>query len=305
MDGVAAGTVAGVFLLLPFLLRGAGGGDVKMLFAAGIFAGWSRVLFLLWFMSLAGLVLAISMLALKQAEGARLKHYARCAVDWRYDRKAGATSLPSRDSARCACLRRRDQCWIDAGLVDKTMNLGNAIDSEARRFSPGADTLAPRGVPPMPRRAKTPAIVRPIRFGDAGIRHCLSAGAGAVFLPASSFRKSGLRGWWFITGLFARPAPRWCARPPNMAELRCGLPPMSRTSAAILGLRIRGSKFRLGGGAAQVERHGNPHLHVFADYAHRGPDHRLGHESVGRNSPGPRQARPAATPTACNIRPFN
>jgi prepilin peptidase CpaA len=100
MDGAAAGAVAGAFLLLPFLMRGAGGGDVKMLFAAGAIAGWSRVLFLLWFMSLAGLVLAVVMLALKQVEGARLKHYARCAVDWRYDRMAGAASLPSKDSAK-------------------------------------------------------------------------------------------------------------------------------------------------------------------------------------------------------------
>ena len=100
MDGAAAGAVAGAFLLLPFLMRGAGGGDVKMLFAAGVIAGWSRLLFLLWYMSLAGLVLAFAMLALKQVEGARLKHYARCAVDWRYDRKMGAATLPPKESAK-------------------------------------------------------------------------------------------------------------------------------------------------------------------------------------------------------------
>ena len=100
LDGAAAGAVAGSFLLLPFLMRGAGGGDVKMLFAAGAIAGWSRLLFLLWYMSLAGLVLAVVMLALKQVEGARLKHYARCAVDWRYDRKAGAAALPPKESAK-------------------------------------------------------------------------------------------------------------------------------------------------------------------------------------------------------------
>ena len=48
-SGVAAGSVAGAFLLVPFLLRGAGGGDVKMLFAAGAMAGWSRLLLLLWY----------------------------------------------------------------------------------------------------------------------------------------------------------------------------------------------------------------------------------------------------------------
>ena len=97
-DGLAAGAVAGVFLLVPFLMRGAGGGDVKMLFAAGTMAGWSRVIYLLWFMSLAGLVLALAMLVFGQADGARLKHYARCLLDWRYDRKAGTASLPSRES---------------------------------------------------------------------------------------------------------------------------------------------------------------------------------------------------------------
>jgi len=100
IDSLAAGAVAGAFLFLPFLLRGAGGGDVKMLFAAGAVAGWSRVLFLLWYMSLAGLALAVIMLALNQVEGHRLKHYVRCAVDWRYDRKAGAATLPPKENAR-------------------------------------------------------------------------------------------------------------------------------------------------------------------------------------------------------------
>jgi len=97
-DGFAAGVVAGAFLLLPFLMRGAGGGDVKMLFAAGTMTGWHGVLQLLWFTSLAGLVLAVGMLACKRADGARLKHYGRCLVDWRYDRKAGAAVLPPRES---------------------------------------------------------------------------------------------------------------------------------------------------------------------------------------------------------------
>jgi prepilin peptidase CpaA len=114
VDGFAAGAVAGVFMLLPFLMRGAGGGDVKMLFAAGIMAGWSRLLLLLWFMSIAGLVLAVAMLALKQVEGARLKHYARCAVDWRYDRKAGAAALPPKESAK---VRVPFALAIGAGLI--------------------------------------------------------------------------------------------------------------------------------------------------------------------------------------------
>jgi len=95
-------------------MRGAGGGDVKMLFAAGAMVGWSRLLLLLWYMSLAGLVLVIVMLAFKQVEGARLKHYARCLVDWRYDRQTGAIALPPKDSAK---MRVPFSIAISVGLV--------------------------------------------------------------------------------------------------------------------------------------------------------------------------------------------
>jgi len=96
--GFAGAAGAGAFLLLPFLMRGAGGGDVKMLFAAGAIAGWSRILSLLWTMSAAGLVMAVIMLLARRASGARLKHYLRSAVDWRYDRAEGARALPPRES---------------------------------------------------------------------------------------------------------------------------------------------------------------------------------------------------------------
>lgn len=114
LDGFAAGAAAGGFMLVPFLLRGAGGGDVKMLFAAGAMAGWSRLLPLLWFTSLAGVILGLVMLALGQADGARLRHLLRCAVDWRYDRKAGAASLPPRETAR---VRVPFSVAISAGLL--------------------------------------------------------------------------------------------------------------------------------------------------------------------------------------------
>ncbi len=100
VDGFAAGAGAGAFLLVPFLLRGAGGGDVKMLFAAGAMVGWGRLFMLLWATSLAGLAMGLAMLAFGQLDGARLKHFVRCAFDWRYDRKAGAAGLAPKDSAR-------------------------------------------------------------------------------------------------------------------------------------------------------------------------------------------------------------
>lgn len=98
VDGFAAACVAGAFLILPFLARGAGGGDVKMLFAAGAIVGWAGVLRLLLYTSFAGLALALVMLAMGRLEGARLRHYVLCLCDWRYDRKAGAAVLPPKDS---------------------------------------------------------------------------------------------------------------------------------------------------------------------------------------------------------------
>ena len=116
--GFAGGAVAGAFLLLPFLMRGGGGGDVKMLFCAGAIVGWSRVLYLLWYTSLAGLALGVGMLIFRRLDGMRLKHAVRCAIDWRYDRKAGAASLPPKESDS---VRVPFSLAITAGLVAALM----------------------------------------------------------------------------------------------------------------------------------------------------------------------------------------
>jgi len=100
LDGVAAAAGAGAFLLVPFLLHGAGGGDVKMMFAAGAITGWSALLPLLWYTSLAGVVFGLLMLTAGRLDGARLKHLVRSVFDWRYDRKAAAVGLPPKDSER-------------------------------------------------------------------------------------------------------------------------------------------------------------------------------------------------------------
>lgn len=100
IDGFAAACVAGGVLLVPFLVKGAGGGDVKMLFAAGAIAGWSNLFMLLWTTSVVGVVMGVAMLVSGQLDGARLRHGFRCLWDWRYDRAAGAAAIPPRDSAR-------------------------------------------------------------------------------------------------------------------------------------------------------------------------------------------------------------
>ena len=93
--------LASLFLLLPFFLRAAGAGDVKMLFAAGLTAGPGNTLNLILLVSLAGLVLATVMLILKQVNSARLKHYLRCLFDFRYDREEGRKNLPPKETEAC------------------------------------------------------------------------------------------------------------------------------------------------------------------------------------------------------------
>ncbi len=99
-SGLAGGLLCGAFLLIPFYLRGAGGGDVKMLFAAGCAIGLGRCALFLLLVSISGIVLAAVMLLCGLANAKRLKHYARSVFDWRYDRKAGRASLPPKSDER-------------------------------------------------------------------------------------------------------------------------------------------------------------------------------------------------------------
>ena len=101
VGSLTTGAVCALFLLLPFFLRAAGAGDVKMLFAAGIIAGPGNVLNLILMVSFAGLVLAFAMLFFKAVNPARLKHYLRCVFDFKYDRQEGRKSLPPSESEAC------------------------------------------------------------------------------------------------------------------------------------------------------------------------------------------------------------
>lgn len=114
LNGFAASMAAAAFLFLPFLLRGAGGGDIKMLAAAGAFLGWERVLPLLLYTSFAGLFVAVGMLLAGRLNPARLKHYLRCLFDWRYDRAAGRAALPPAESEQ---VRVPFSLAIAAGLL--------------------------------------------------------------------------------------------------------------------------------------------------------------------------------------------
>ena len=100
LDSVAAAGCGVLFLILPFLLRAAGAGDVKMLAACAAFVGMRQVPFFLMAVSFAGLFVALAMIAMRQVSAARLKHAFRTLFDWRYDRKAGAAAIPKRDDER-------------------------------------------------------------------------------------------------------------------------------------------------------------------------------------------------------------
>ena len=100
LDGLFGTLICGGFLLLPVIFRAAGAGDLKMIAACGAVAGMRDSLNFLVAMALAGLALVIVMLTMRAADGARLKHYARCLFDWRYDRRAGRATLPPKDEER-------------------------------------------------------------------------------------------------------------------------------------------------------------------------------------------------------------
>ncbi len=98
LDGLIAGLAAGAVMFLPFLMRGAGGGDVKMLFACGTITGLYGLMPLLLYMSISGVLFGIGMLIFGKLDGSRLKHVFLCVFDWRYDRKSAAVDLPAKES---------------------------------------------------------------------------------------------------------------------------------------------------------------------------------------------------------------
>ena len=100
-NGLLGGAIAGGLLLIPFLLRAAGAGDVKFLFAGGLLVGFPAVFPMLLVTSLAGLLLGLAMQIAGLVDAARLKHFLRSVFDWRYDRAEGRRNLPSRENERC------------------------------------------------------------------------------------------------------------------------------------------------------------------------------------------------------------
>lgn len=94
VSSIIGGLIGGAFLLIPFLLRGAGAGDVKMLLSVGCLSGFPGVFMTLVITSILGTILGIAMMIYGKVDTARVKHFFRCCFDFRYDRKAGRENLP-------------------------------------------------------------------------------------------------------------------------------------------------------------------------------------------------------------------
>ena len=100
-NALLGGAIAAGLLVIPFLLRAAGGGDLKFLFAGGLLVGFPAVFPMLMLTSVFGLLLGIAMQIAGLVDPARLKHFLRSAFDWRYDRAEGRKNLPPRENERC------------------------------------------------------------------------------------------------------------------------------------------------------------------------------------------------------------
>lgn len=100
LNSLLGGAIAGGLLLLPFLIRAAGAGDVKYLFAGGLLVGFPAVFPMLLLASLFGLALGIAMRIFGALDGARVKHLFRTLFDWRYDRAEGRRDLPDREDEK-------------------------------------------------------------------------------------------------------------------------------------------------------------------------------------------------------------
>ena len=99
-EGLYSAGIAVLFLLIPFLLRASGAGDVKMLAASASFLPVREMPLFLMAVSFAGVFVAVTMLCMRKVTAARLKHAFRSVFDWTYDRKAGAAAIPPKDDER-------------------------------------------------------------------------------------------------------------------------------------------------------------------------------------------------------------
>ncbi len=100
VSSLLGGLLGSAFLLLPFLMHGAGAGDVKMFGAVGILLGFPLVISAMFFATVFGLLLGIVMIIAGKTDAARLKHLWKCCTNRHYDRAAGKAALPEKQSEK-------------------------------------------------------------------------------------------------------------------------------------------------------------------------------------------------------------
>ena len=98
VPALTGGLLGTAFMLIPFLMHGAGAGDVKMFGAVGILTGFPLVLSAMFFSTVFGLLLGIAMVIGGKTDASRLKHLWKCCTDRNYDRAAGRAQLPEKKS---------------------------------------------------------------------------------------------------------------------------------------------------------------------------------------------------------------
>ena len=92
------GLIGGFFLLIPYLLRGAGAGDVKMFFAVGCLAGYPQIFPIMIMATVFGLILGVAMIIKGKLDSSRLKHFFKCCCCINYDREEGKKNLPPKNN---------------------------------------------------------------------------------------------------------------------------------------------------------------------------------------------------------------
>ena len=98
VNGLIGGLLGGAFLFLPFLMRGAGAGDIKMFFAAGCLFGYPAIFPVMILSTVFGLILGLGMIIYGKLDSSRLKHLFKCCCCVNYDREAGRKMLPPKNN---------------------------------------------------------------------------------------------------------------------------------------------------------------------------------------------------------------
>ncbi len=97
-NGLLGGVIGALLLFIPFLLRAAGAGDIKFLFAVGTLVGVPKIFATLFLICVMGVVLGFCMMLAGRLDSARMKHLFNCLFNFRYDRQKAKETLPEKEA---------------------------------------------------------------------------------------------------------------------------------------------------------------------------------------------------------------